>query len=48
MLRTEYLSLAANMLVKSPNIFHVNKRYFSQLNCLPVINNNDKGAAVHI
>ena len=48
LLRTGYLSLAVNMLVNSPNILHVNKDFFSQLNCLAVNNNNDKDAVVEI
>ena len=34
LLRTGYLSLAANMLANSPKIWHVIKRYFFQLDCL--------------
>ena len=48
LLRTRYLSLAANMLANSPKIWHLNKRYFFQLNILAVINKYDKGAVVQI
>ena len=48
LLRTGYLSLAANMLADSPNIWHVNKRYFFQLNIPAVIKKYDKGAVVQI
>ena len=48
LLRTEYLPLAANMLPNSPEIWYVNKRYFFQLDGLPVISKNHKGAAVKI
>ena len=34
LLRTRYLSLAANMLANSPKIWHVIKRYFFQLDFL--------------
>ena len=34
LLRTGYLSSAANLLTPSPKILHVNKRNFFQLNCL--------------
>ena len=36
------------MLADSPNIWHVNKRYFFQLNILAVIEKYDKGAVVEI
>ena len=36
------------MLADSPNIWHVNKRYFFQLNILAVIKKYDKGAVVQI
>ena len=32
--RIEYFSSAANMLTSSPKVFHINKRYFLQLNWL--------------
>ena len=34
--RREYLSSAVNVLTKSPNIFHISKRDFFQLNCLHI------------
>ena len=34
LLRTGYLPLAANVLTRSPKIWHVTKRDFFQLNCL--------------
>ena len=34
LLRTEYLSLAVNVLTNSPKILHITKRAFFQLSCL--------------
>ena len=34
LVRTGYLSSAANVLTSSPKIWHVNQRIFSHINCL--------------
>ena len=48
LLRTGYLSLAANMLANSPKIWHVSKRYLFKLNCPAVSSKYDKNAVVRI
>ena len=48
MLIREYLSSAVNVLTNSPNMFHIIKRDFFQLNCLQVINKYGKRAVVQI
>ena len=48
LLRTGYLSSAANVLTRSPKIRCVNKRVFLQLIGFTLINDYDKGAAMQI
>ena len=48
LLTTGYLSSAANLLTRRPNIRHINKRDFLQLNCLAMIKKYDKFALMHI
>ena len=46
LLRTGYLSFAANILENSPKIWHISKRYIFQLHSLAVITKYDKAAVV--
>ena len=48
LLRTGYLSSAANVLTRSPKIRCVNKRVFLQLIGFTLINDYDKSAAMQI
>ena len=48
LLRTGYISSAANVLTSSPKIWHVKKRYFSKLIDLAVINEYDKDVVIKI
>ena len=47
LLRTRYFSSVANVLTRSPKIWHVNKRDFWEFS-LPVTNEYDQGAVIHI